>query len=442
MQSTLQARDGTAANVPTSAASDPRAAQVSWQLIPLASWWILFLMTMDHVLGMMDRNAVAILKTQIKEIFDIGDAEYSILVTAFMVPYAIFYVICGRLVDRYGTRICLTAFVAIWSLATILAGLSQTFPQLVATRVVLGAAEAGLLPCTIIALVTWFPREKLATVYAIKNPLQALGPILSPPVIAGIALAFGWRWAFIVPGAIGLVFAALWWISDRNPPKFPSSVAAPAPAERPSLMALLRHPLLWGVLLGRLISDPVWFFFQYWQSGYLQEVLGLSLAEVGQILWIPPLVNTIFIFATATWSDRLIARGATPLRSRLKVMSWMTILAPLMLLMPLTDDPMIFVALLTTTYILCFTWLYLTNILIADIFPKLMVGSVVGLVNCVGTIGAALFNAGVGPFIEVWGYVPVFIACALLHPVALIVMRRAYAPMLAADRASPAGSPA
>ena len=173
--------------------------------IPGKAWFILLLMTLDYVLATIDRNNVSILKTTLKAHFTLTDADYSLLVSAFLVPYALFYVICGRLVDRYGSRRTFTAFVIIWSLATILSGLARNFPELLAMRLVLGAAEAGLLPATIHALVRWFPRDKLATVYAIKNPLQALGPILSPPLIAYLALGLGWRWAFIIPGVIGLV---------------------------------------------------------------------------------------------------------------------------------------------------------------------------------------------------------------------------------------------
>lgn len=394
------------------------------------AWWVLALMTLDNVLGMIDRNTVSVLKTTLKDAYNISDSDYSLLVTAFMVPYAIFYVICGRIVDRFGSRGPLTAFVSIWSLATVAAGLSTSFPQLVVWRAVLGAAEAGLLPATIYALVRWFPRGKLATVYAIKTPLQALGPIVSPPLIAGLALAFGWRSAFVIPGAVGFAFAIAWWFSDRNPPRYREK-AQPTVVTEASLGRLLRNPLLWGILLARLITDPVWFFFQYWQAGYMQEQLGVTLAQVGQLLWIPPFVNCAATLITAMISDRLIAKGWSAPRSRMRVMQGVMPLAVLIALLSIFDSVSSFIVIATSTYILAFTWLYLSNILIADLFPKELVGSAIGLVNCVGTIGAALFNAAAGPLIESFGYAPMFIVCALLHPLAAVVLQFFYRDLLA-----------
>jgi len=388
--------------------------------IPLAAWWILVLMTVDSILGMIDRNAVSVLKTTLKGVFRIDDTHYSWLVTAFMVPFALFYVITGRWADRWGSRRTLTAFVLVWSAASIWCGLASTFGEMVIGRAFLGAAEAGLLPASMIALVTWFPRDRLATVYAIKNPLQALGPILTPPVVAALALNYGWRSAFILPGLIGIGFALLWWFADRRPPVYPGETVEP-PASRATILGLLGRRALWGVLLFRLVSDPVWFFFQYWQAGYLQERLGASLADVGQLLWIPPAINAVATFATATWSDRMVRQGRPGASARLKVMFALVPLSLLIALLPLVRGTGLTVAIFTTTYILSYTWLYLSNIMIADLFPRAEVGTAVGLVNCVGTAGAALFNFAAGPVIDAWGYTPIFLMCAAMHPAAAAI---------------------
>lgn len=417
--------------------------QRTWKGVPLFSWWILTLMTFDYALAMIDRNVVSILKTTLKDVYQIGDAQYGLLVTAFMVPYALFYVVCGLLADRIGSRKAFTLFITIWSLATIGAGLATSFSQLVFWRFVLGMAEAGLLPATMIALVAWFPRDRIALAYAVKTPLQSLGPILSPPLIAWLAISYGWRMAFVVPGVAGLLCAVLWWYSDRNSPDFSAkamaeekkakmaeigggiTATAETPARKPvleSLREVLSNRLMLTIMLARLISDPVWFYFQYWQAGYLQEELGLSLADIGRLLWIPPAVCAVLTFATATWSDRLIARKRSPAYARLVVLGSTTVLAPLMLILPFTNSVWLVLAILTTTYFMCFTWLYLTNILTSDLFPKGSTGVAIGLIGTIGTIGAAVFNWGVGYAIEAFGYGPIFIACALLHPIALALL--------------------
>lgn len=424
---------GRADSVATPAAPGGVAAPTHLSRIPVAAWWILALMTVDNVLGVIDRNAVSILKTTLKSEFRVGDVEYGWLVTAFMVPYAIFYVIMGRVVDRWGSRGPLTAFVVVWSTATVASGLAGSFPELVAWRMVLGAAEAGLLPATIYALVCWFPRDRLATVYAIKTPLQSLGPILSAPVIAALALAYGWRSAFLVPGMLGFVFALLWWVSDRHPPAY-DEPAAPRTGGA-GLRDLLAMPQIWGIMIARLITDPVWFFFQYWQAGYLQERLGASLGDVGALLWIPPLATSLLTFATAAASDRLRAAGRGAVASRVRIMQAVAILSIAVLLVPLVSSPTVFVMLSAITYFMSFTWLYLSNVLVADLFPKQLVGSAIGLVNCVGTVGAAIVNAGVGAAIVLFGYPPVFLALGLLVPIGAVWLQIAYRSDLAARAA-------
>ena len=395
--------------------------------VPLMAWYMLALMTLDNVLSQIDRNAVSILKTHLKQVFDLNDTQYGMLVTAFLVPFAVFGLICGPLVDRFGSRVTLTGFVSVWSLATIAFAFSNTVPELMAWRAVLGAAEAGLLPATLYALVNWFPKDRLATIYAIKNPLQAMGPILTPPLIAGLALAFGWRTAFVVPGVIGLTFAALWWMADRSPPSYgDTGLDASDNSPRIGLWNLAKNPIIWGVLLARLLSDTVWYFFQSWQAGYLQERLGWSLKEVGQLLWIPPLANIVFMLAIAWLSDALIARGWKPARSRIRIIQGLALLAPAIAILPFASNPIVVIALLSTTYFMTFTGMALTNILMADLFPKRQVGTAVGLINCVGTTGAALFNMAAGPIIDLHGYIPVFVGLALVHPAAAVLLQLFY----------------
>ncbi len=389
------------------------------------SWWILTLMTLDYALGMIDRNVVSVLKTTLKGVLRIDDAQYGLLVTAFLVPYAACYFLAGMLVDRIGSRRSFTLFVALWSAATIGAGLASSFGEMIAWRVVLGAAEAGLLPATIVALTAWFPRDKLATAYAVKTPLQFLGPIVSPPLIVWLTTAHGWRAAFIVPGLVGLAFAAAWWVSDRNQPNFDqpaASAGAPAAVPRMGLRALLSNRMMLTLLVARLVSDPVWFFFQAWQAGYLQERLGVSFADVGRLLWIPPAITALLTFATAFWSDRMIRRGRAPVMSRLTVLASTTVCAPLLLLLLGQPSVGLAIAVLTTTYFMTYSWLYLTNLIMADLFPRGSLGAAVGLIGTVGTIGAAIFNWGVGYVVRDYGYAPVFVVCALLHPAALMIL--------------------
>jgi ACS family hexuronate transporter-like MFS transporter len=305
--------------------------------------------------------------------------------------------------------------------------------------VILGAAEAGLLPASMYALVVWFPKTRIGTAGSIRNAFQALGPILCTPLVVAITLAYGWRHAFILPGAIGIVFGILWFISDTNPPRYRDRVEPPK--KQITVMQVLTSHIIWGVLLARIISDPLWFFLQYWQAGYLQEKLGFSLAQVGWVLWIPPLFSAVMVFLAGLYSDRLIARfGWLQARSRIRILQGAACLSPLILVIPYLDNVVLVIALLSIAYFIANIWLVFTNILATDLFRSTGGGmaTAVGVVNALGTAGAAISQPYIGMALDSVGYLPVFFALACIHPIAAVLLQLFYRPQLRAATAEPA----
>jgi MFS transporter, ACS family, hexuronate transporter len=406
--------------LPLNAAS--HAGATAADRIPAAAWWILALSSLDSVLGIIDRQAASILKLELQSAYDIGDGAFGLIVSAFLLGYAICYIPAGRLVDRYGSRATLTCFILVWSAATVLTGLATSYEALLLWRFVLGAAEAGLVPATVFALFAWFPEARRTTAFALRGPITALGPILAPSVIAALALAYGWRAAFVVPGCVGLAFAAAWWLSDRRG----GAPSAARLAARPSLMAVLRHRPLHALIVARLISDPLWFFLQYWQAGYFRQVLGLSLAGVGALLWIPPLLSTIVTVVVSAGVDARIRRGGSPLQARGKALLLVAGLAPLMMLIPLFPSVTGGLILFTVAQFVCWTWLSLSNVMAASVAPAGASATAVAILGALGTAGAALFNTVAGPVIGAYGYNVMLIAGACLHPLAAIIVWIAY----------------
>jgi len=392
--------------------------------VPSKAWFILALLSLESIIAIIDRQNISALKKTLKGVFSMTDTDYSWVVNAFLIPYAIFYLICGALVDRFGSRRTLTIFVIIWSLATIACGFARTYPELIAYRAIVGAAEAGLLPASLAALVVWFPKSRIATAGSLRSALQSLGPIMATPVVVFITLTYSWHYAFLVPGTIGLAFGIAWYFADRNPPTYAD--AAPLKV-RVSFRSILATRAIWGVLIARLVSDPLWFFLQYWQAGYLQEKLGLSLAQVGYVLWIPPLVSSLLMVGIGVFSDRLVRlRGLTGAQSRIRIMQVSATLAPLVVIVPFVRDLTLVMVLLTAAYFMAYLWLVLANILVTDLFREGGAGTALGLVNMCGTIGASAFTAYVGRALDTVGYVPVFILLACMHPIAAVVLHFAY----------------
>lgn len=395
------------------------------------SWLLLALLFGIGLLNYLDRQTLSILKATLKVELSLTDTHYSWLVTAFMAPYIVFYVVSGRLVDRFGTRASLGAFVAVWSLANTLCGFAQTLGQLAAARALLGAAEPGAFPAIQRVMMTWFPKERRAFAWSLLSPCTTVGAILAPPLVAALTGWWSWHLAFILPGAVGFVLALAWWFSDRAPPRFASENAAAPDEPPPPLRAILRDRRVWFLLAARAITDPVWYFHLFWLPGYLQERIGVSLTQLGWIGWIPSFVASACVMATGRTTDVFVARGHTPARVRVTMFALAAALAPVGAFTTWAPSLTWALVLITLVAVVCQIWFFGQGLLVADVFPKNSAATIAGLLGAVGASGGLLMNAIAGPLIERAGYVPVFIGLACLHPIAAVLLWRALPRLVA-----------
>lgn len=393
------------------------------------AWLIVALLALASALNYFDRNIVAVLKPVLKAEFALTDVHYSWLVTAFMAPYVVMYVLAGRLVDRFGARPMLAIFLAGWSLATLLNGLVGGLVGLLACRFLLGVMEPGGFNACQRAIVDWFPKEKRGRAISLLSPGTALGSILAPPVLAWLSTTLGWRWGFLIPGVIGLGLAAVWLLCSARPAESRAAVNAEAPVP---MRAILGSKALWGLLLARVVTDPVWYFYQFWVPGYFQEKLGLSLAEYGKIGWIPPAVAMVACLALGWSTDARVARGGESLIVRRNTLIALSALAPLGMLTTWAGTPLVTVVLVSIVLSVGQAWFFFGSLLQTDLFPRSAIGTVNGLVGACGTSFGLVLNFVLGGVIEQAGYLPVFVIAGVLHPVAaLLVWRMVRTPMRA-----------
>jgi ACS family hexuronate transporter-like MFS transporter len=198
---------------------------------------------------------------------------------------------------------------------------------------------------------------------------------------------------------------------------------------------LLALPAVRTLIFARVISDPFWFFFQYWQTPFLQERVGLTLARVGQLTWIPPLAYVGVALGFSAISDRLVARGWLASRARLVLLLGATVLAPAAFVLPLVRSEFLAVGLVTLVWVMCATWLNMSSILMGALVPRHSLASAIGLMSALGGITSIGFNAVVGTIIDRFGYDGPFWFGACLHPLAagLLVwhfLRKREAPAL------------
>lgn len=390
-------------------------------VVPARAYGVVVLVAVALFLFILDRQILAVLKTTLKSRMNWSDVDYSLLVTAFTAAQTVGCLFLGRFIDWAGTRVAASLSIAVMSIATIVCGMSVNLDQMLVSRAILGFADAGVTLAAVVAVVRWFPSEKRATAISIKTPIGMMGFVVAPPLVALIAGHHDWRYAFYVPGAIGLAVPVLWWWLDHNPPAYgeaPNAIKVPALP----LRALLKHRALWGITLARLIVDPVWIFYVNWQPGYLQEGLGLSLADIGRYAWIPPVASSALALIGGMVSDGLIRRGVAPVRSRVYVMQSLALFGATLWLLPFSRSLALALGVFACIHMVYSQWNNLSGALIADTLPKGSTGTVFGLIGFLVGLTGSLINLAIGAVIHAWGYSSVFLALGLLYPLGALAL--------------------
>ncbi len=382
---------------------------------------MLFLCGLSGLLFYLDRQIVPVLKPSLKAEMGWSDTDYGWLVTTFLLFYTTFYLVTGRWIDRWGTRRTMPFFLASMSVATILCGLGRNLMEMSAYHALLGVAEAGIMPAILVAIFKWFPHERRALAYTVKAPFNVVGQIAAAPLVLFVTRFASWRLAFFVPGFLGLLCAALWWRAD-------SEAGPGTPQESNAVVSytqILNRREIWGVIAAKFVSDPLWFFLLYWESGYLQEKLGMSLRDLGRIGWIPTVIATVVLISIGAFSDRLVKRfGWTAARSARLILQTSACLAPAVLALQYTRDYTVALFFLCLVRTMMIIWLNFTTLLLADLVPTNQMGRATGLMSALGAAMAMICGSIAGPLITRVGYGPIFAVGACLHPVGAFILWR------------------
>lgn len=390
-------------------------------------WLIVAVIFVALVFNYLDRQIVAILKPVLKTEYELDDSGYAMLLNLFTISYAVMYPIGGWLVDRYGPRTVMGIGIIGWSLACIGGGMARTIGMFGFSRAMLGAAEPTNYPAQLKVVAIWFPGRLRATANSLCVAGGSIGAIIAPPLIAWVAIAYGWRNVFFIAGAIGLIIALAWWLVYRDPPEsirrdVEASVVKTDDGAKFTWPQLWRTRSLWGILLIRFVSDPVWYFCLFWLPGYLQEDSGMTLQQVGMVGWIPFLAADIGAIATAAWSDRMVRRGREPLLSRKRMLSVVGLLAPLCALTPYLPNAFTTLLVFSLVAVAALSWLFTISVVIAEAFPVANASSVLGIAGGCGAAGAVIFNYFVGQLIGSVGASQIFMVMAVLHPIAILIL--------------------
>jgi ACS family hexuronate transporter-like MFS transporter len=405
-------------------------------------WIIVAIIFFITVFSYVDRQVVSILKPILKAEFSLDDSGYALIINFFTVCYALMYPVSGWLVDRFSARKVMFWGVITWSLSSIGSGLARALFPFVFFRSVLGLAEPTTYPAAIKVVTKWFSGRLRATANSISVAGGTIGSVIGPPLIAWLVISFSWHAAFIIPGIIGLVVALIWILVYREPPRgfVQDTVASQSDNSKSSAFTwgqLWSRKSLWGIVLIRFTTDPVWYFILFWLPGFLMEESGLSLSQLGMVGWIPFLAASLGGIASSAWSDWMVRRGKAPLRSRKVMMSYVAFLAPVILI-PDSLGVAVTIIKFSVLAAVALSWLYTESVLIAETFPVNNVASVLGIAGGFGAGGAVIFNYLIGHYMSEVGTSWIFIVMAVLHPLALFILWKMIRPevpkVISADR--------
>jgi ACS family hexuronate transporter-like MFS transporter len=370
--------------------------------IPSLRWWIGGILFASTAINYVDRQTLSLLAPYLKHDFHWTNTDYATIVVAFRVAYSIGQTLCGRLMDRLGTKRGLTITVLWYSVVSILTPLARGFYSFLGIRFLLGAGESGNWPGATKAVSEWFPKHERGLATAVFDSGSSIGGAIAPLIVLPIYFRWGMRPAFIIPGLLGFLWLIVWrWLYYR-PQEHPliskserNMILADAADEHtsghppPEWRDLLKLPQTWGTIVCRTFTDPVFFFIADWFPIYL-VAKGISLRSGFVAIWIPFAGADLGNFFGGWMSGYLIKRGWPVGKARRAIVVFggigVMLLIPTILTVHLPTLTVLF-AIATFCY---GAYTTIANVLPSDLFFPTSVASVSGLSGTGAAIGTII----------------------------------------------------
>jgi ACS family hexuronate transporter-like MFS transporter len=405
--------------------------------IPHLRWWIVSLIFFASVLNYVDRQALSILAPTIQKDLALSNEDYASVLNWFLIAYTVALIASGKIVDRFGVRFSLALFVGWWSISNILTGFARSAASLGACRFLLGLGEAGNWTAAPKAVSEWFPARERALAIGIYTLGATVGATLAPVLIVGLASWHSWQAAFIVTGSAGLVWLIPWLWLYRRPSEHPrlsaaertliesgqaadqAAASAAAPDWGKWHRVLLRREVLL-LIFARMLTDPVWYFFQFWFAKYLYDARGLDQKSLS-VTWVVYLAADIGVLSGGWLSGLLIKRGTAPVRSRLWIMLACAVLVPLGAVIPHVDALWLVLAFGMVAVLAHLAWLINLSALVVDLVPRGSLAFAFGVIAAGSSLGGLMMNKAVGSLVTNTSYDPAFGFMLLLHPLAWLL---------------------
>ena len=315
-------------------------------------YWVFFLLFLFNVICYLDRINMSVAGRSIAGEFALSPVALGYLFSSFLWAYVVMMLPGGRLVDSFGAHRLAAIGAAFWSISQMLSGAATGFTSLLLARLGLGAGEAPTFPVSYRSVRDWAPATERGLAVGCIQAGTLLGPALSAPLVAWLIAQTSWRWSFVVTGAIGLVWVAVW-LALVSTPERTSWIPEP---EREKILAerhgnepmashdgvgyrgLLRSPSMWGLAISQGCGVYSVYLYLSWLPDYLQTARGLSIMKSGVFTSVPFLIGAAVIILTNWIGDKILTPTTMHEGARRIVVVTCLVLCALGMAIPFVDS--------------------------------------------------------------------------------------------------------
>jgi ACS family hexuronate transporter-like MFS transporter len=397
-------------------------------------WWIIGLVTLGTVLNYLARATLSVAAPTLTEELGLSTEQYSYIVMAFQAAYTVMQTVAGAVLDALGTRLGFFIFAIGWALANMAHGLATGWQGLAFFRGLLGATEAAAIPAGTKTVATWFPPRERPLATSAFQIGTSFGSILAPPIVVFCIMTWGWQSAFLVTGALSLVWALMWWFAYRDPddhakltPEERAHIEGGRDVEDGSAKPATRGDVIrsrgfWAIAIPRFLAEPAWQTFNFFIPLYLVAVWKVDLAGIAAMAWLPFVAADLGSLAAGVLPPILMARGASLINSRKITMTVGALCMGALAFIGWAGSPEVAIALFCLGG---FAHQMLNGALLtlcSDVFDSRAVGTASGMAGTFAWIGGLGFTFLIGQSADAYGYDPLFVALAALDLVGAVVL--------------------
>jgi ACS family hexuronate transporter-like MFS transporter len=407
-------------------------------------WVVVILLFFATTINYIDRQVIGLLKPTLASEFNWTETDYGKIIMAFSAAYMVGLLIFGKFIDRIGTKAGYTVSVIVWSAAAMLHSLVKGNLGFGTVRALLGLGESGNFPAAIKSVAEWFPKKERALATGLFNSGASIGAVVTPIIVPVILVNFGWRAAFFITGVLGSIWLVFWLIFYQIPSKkrglspeefkyihCDTDQAGEQHTSGITLRKLIAIPQTWAFIIGKFLTDPIWWFFLFWLPSYFSSAFNLDLTKPSLQLGIIYLTTTIGSIGGGYLSSRLIKKGWSVFKARkISMLIFALCVIPIMAAR-LTTNIWSAVALISLAAAAHNAWSANIFTMVSDMFPKRAISSVIGIGGMAGSAGGILFPLLIGHLLDAYnqegnitvGYSILFLICGSTYLLAWIIIQ-------------------